>query len=655
LIVFLRGDDGRLMMAWFCRFIISLLLFGCFFLTRAAVSQEYYVSTENGMDINSGTFAKPFRTISQAVKRLKPGDTCFVMKGHYHEVVSINLQATKAMPITISAYNSERVVIDGTEPLNSKNNRKFYMNGRNYLVVKVHDLFEQVFRDDQMLVEARWPNMKFPDDLWSPGAWAKTKAGSKYGYIEDSDIPTEFYEHKLRAKLNVGHRFFTWSRSVSLSESHMGGFTYPKDLLGLGNYVVADKPWKKRAWANGQYYFYDSLVLLDREDEWFLDREMLDLYLLGGSSLSNLYFKKRAYGLLIKDSSNINIQGIDFFATSFQVLNCDHCSIENSNLQYPVYVRELASSHGDAAKKIQTLVSGTNNRLSHVNIAYSNTGGLEIRGYGNVLENSDIHDVSWDGSLINPAVKVDAIRPLMMGGKNIIKHNNIYNTGSVIVDIENTPYNIIAFNHIYRGGLASNDVSLIYTQNPSTVGTEIHHNWVHDSPSNDGGLCVRGDDQSRGLHIHHNIIWNCKWYGLVLKGDNHYIYNNTFFNNGKADILLRVGSEKEKPWRRQWPLLRRQNEGSQLLNNHFRSLRKDNDHIVLKLKQYSNNSVAIRIPNGFDIKHLSFQPAYNDGYCDKGIELSGVGHEFSGLSPDIGVFECGESRWKAGPLIDVKR
>ena len=56
------------------------------------------------------------------------------------------------------------------------------------------------------------------------------------------------------------------------------------------------------------------------------------------------------------------------------------------------------------------------------------------------------------------------------------------------------------------------------------VGRGADHNWVHDNLAK----CVRGDDFTKNLSIHHSVIWNCgepvsdgagQSFGVVLKGD----------------------------------------------------------------------------------------------------------------------------------------
>ena len=93
-----------------------------------------------------------------------------------------------------------------------------------------------------------------------------------------------------------------------------------------------------------------------------------------------------------------------------------------------------------------------------------------------------------------------------------------------------------------------------------------------------GGMGIRGDDQTRGLIVHHNVVWDCGIHGIIVKGDDNRVFNNTVFDVGPRNpkerneknsrhLLIASRAEPEKPWRRQFPLLEVQNANSIYLNN----------------------------------------------------------------------------------------
>ncbi|MBB5867012.1 hypothetical protein F4553_000391 [Allocatelliglobosispora scoriae] len=69
----------------------------------------------NGNDANPGTIAAPLATVHRAVTLAQPGTTIQVRGGTYLLATNIQLlkSGTAASPITITAYNGEKVVLDG--------------------------------------------------------------------------------------------------------------------------------------------------------------------------------------------------------------------------------------------------------------------------------------------------------------------------------------------------------------------------------------------------------------------------------------------------------------------------------------------------------------------------------------------------------------
>ncbi|GIE80779.1 hypothetical protein Aph02nite_67290 [Actinoplanes philippinensis] len=84
------------------------------FQVPASAATTLYVAT-NGNDANAGTQAAPFATIQKAISLITPGGTIAVRGGTY--ALSSNIQITRSgtssAPITLTAYGSERVIIDG--------------------------------------------------------------------------------------------------------------------------------------------------------------------------------------------------------------------------------------------------------------------------------------------------------------------------------------------------------------------------------------------------------------------------------------------------------------------------------------------------------------------------------------------------------------
>src|SRR5438046_10472779 len=73
----------------------------------------FFVDAVKGDDTNDGSKAKPWKTVQQSVRRLKPGDTLYLRGGVFHEKVYLTRSGTADAPIVIASYPGELAVIDG--------------------------------------------------------------------------------------------------------------------------------------------------------------------------------------------------------------------------------------------------------------------------------------------------------------------------------------------------------------------------------------------------------------------------------------------------------------------------------------------------------------------------------------------------------------
>jgi hypothetical protein len=77
-------------------------------------SSIYYVDSD-GSDSDPGTESQPWKTIQKACDTLTPGSTVYVKAGEYNEKITVNVSGTETGGyITISNYENEEVIIDGT-------------------------------------------------------------------------------------------------------------------------------------------------------------------------------------------------------------------------------------------------------------------------------------------------------------------------------------------------------------------------------------------------------------------------------------------------------------------------------------------------------------------------------------------------------------
>lgn len=96
---------------------VSAVLMTALPTTEAAAAPTTLVVATNGNDTAPGTLDRPLRTVQRAVDLAKPGDSIAVRAGTYAltDNITIATSGTASQPISLGAYQGERVVIDGEQ------------------------------------------------------------------------------------------------------------------------------------------------------------------------------------------------------------------------------------------------------------------------------------------------------------------------------------------------------------------------------------------------------------------------------------------------------------------------------------------------------------------------------------------------------------
>jgi len=602
------------------------------------------------------------------------GDTCIIRGGTYRETVRPTRSGQPDNPIRFVAAEGENVILDGTEPITGT----WAQHSGNIYKTKVAETFEQLFVDRAMMIEARWPNMRF-EKLFDRSAWAKAAEGSRYGRMIDPALAKTGVDWTgARVTLNVAHQFFTWSRIVDQHTSGSNTFIYTKNLNWITHYADKTTPWE-----DDYYYLSGKLEALDAPTEWFLDDRNGQLYLWAEDGKNpvgrKVVYKKRDYAFDISRCDYIEVRGFSFFATAFRFNRCNHCVIENCRLVFPSYSRkpyEAIQTVSDFEEEQRcTSVVGGHNTVRHTIIAYASGTGLYIKGNSNMVENCIIHDVSWNGSLRECALWVFGQGP--GPGGSVVRQSTFYNAGNAIL-VYLAGSHTIEYNHIYNGGLLCKDVALLGTWDPSSAGSVARYNWVHgcrtEGPNKlivSGGIGIRGDGYIRGLTVHHNVVWDCGRAGIGVKGDHNRVFNNTIFDIGPRNEAAQkrqprgrhlgffTMAEEKLPWRKQFPLLllKVQNANSLFYNNAVGNIllnyRGESPPVSDKIA--NNLEFGRKLPEAWlaDPKKMDFRPRKNSPLIDAGRVIPGFTDNYNGKAPDIGAYEYGVKQWKPGSdLID---
>lgn len=619
-------------------------------LPQNASARDWHVAPR-GDDAAPGTRAQPLRTVQRAVDSAEPGDTIRLGEGTYRQSVVLTSGGTAEAPLRIVAEEGERVVFDGTEPIAGP-----WLPAGDGVYKTALDLdapLQQLFLGNAMMVEARWPNMRFPDQLWDRSAWASADAGSDKGLVVDEQLKTTGIDWTgATAVLNISHQWWTWTATVTGHARDSDRLEYEvQSLSGV---------YDKTSWTRFDddfYYLFGKREALDAPGEWFFDAEARTLYFMPPDGKlpepGRVQYKARIYGIDAKGVSHVELSGLDFFGCTFRFARCNDCTVTDCRLRFPNYSRLIPERYIGKRRGAApaTQMSGEQNVIRRCAVQYASANGLVVHGPNNLVEDCLVHDVNFSGSLDYAAIRV-ADREQ---GGNTVRHNTVFRCGNALI-VFSGPRHEVSFNHVHDGGYLCCDVSLIYTVLPHCAGSVIHHNWVHGCHAPKAGLGIRGDDKTRQLTMHHNVVWDCPWEGIICKGDNNRIFHNTTFDNGKSDVLLWSRTpEPDKHWHDQWPGIARENAHSLIQNNLALRIRGNRNERYPK-PPHGTSVTNIETPKVrqwlVDPEHYDFRPRPDTPAVDAGKPVPGYDGAYEGKAPDVGAYEAGAPPWIPGITWD---
>ncbi|MEM7395226.1 MAG: right-handed parallel beta-helix repeat-containing protein, partial [Verrucomicrobiota bacterium] len=421
------------------------------------------------------------------------------------------------------------------------------------------------------MTPARWPDMPF-DRRWDNARWRAAAEGTRYGVMVDSGLADSQVDWTgAMAILNVGS-WQTFRRRIVKHGAGEDRFAYPADP---GHRLAKEKP---HPVGMDRYCLY-GFQALDHPGEWFYDKTERLLYLWppGNRKASALQVETKvmAVALVAENIEHVIVSGLDFHATTFQFKNVRHCILEDVHLTYPnTLVAPFASNpehpavtdslwstvkwFGESSVDALTLIQGEHNTIRDSTIQRGEGPAITLSGRHNRIENNHFFDFDWHG--LDYGYGIDLLAAADATVHRLTLHHF---GGSEGIRLANHGKSLVEYSYIHHGGLRQSDGALIQTSTPNCAGTVIRYNWLHDHNAfHWGGNGIRGDDLTRGLIVHHNVVWNCREKGIVVKGDGNLVAHNTCFDNPVRDILLPRNRLPGKPKE-----LKEQNRTSKALNN----------------------------------------------------------------------------------------
>lgn len=268
----------------------------------------------------------------------------------------------------------------------------------------------QLFVDDVMMTNARWPNALWSDfTVFNNSYWGKSALSSTPSKMIDNGVKnlagSGVNATGAMAILNIGS-FNTYVAKVLSHKPGQNFFTYNNTF---GNHHFKTKL--------NQYFLEDKLELLDQPGEWYYDKTSHTLYVWNYDGLRPnkhiLRGKTQTYAFQITDCRNVIFANMTFFATTLKAQAMSSSNyIENLefhsvNFSFPSYSkRMLGSPNPPEWTKINARLSKKRAwPFTMFNCTFYGTDGaaLEYGGVNATLENNLFERNDWTGAMMSTA------------------------------------------------------------------------------------------------------------------------------------------------------------------------------------------------------------------------------------------------------------
>ena len=599
---------------------------------RPVMATEYFVAT-NGSDTNQGSITKPFKSIQAAANRMVAGDITYIRAGHYFEQVNLSrVIGTLDKPYSFKAYQDEKVTLDGTVAIK----QKWQKYSENIYKTTLKQPIWQLFVGNKSMTSARWPNGNWYDG----SVWDKTqsmmwpeKGKGKFGTLYNKEL-SEFAVDLTGATIVVNSGSFkTFQKKITSHEKGQDHFSYDTSK------TTEHFSYKNKIQKHG-YFLEGKLALLDEENEWFYDVKSKQLYLWAEQSVNpeklNVRGKVQSYAVNIKHSKHINLQGINFFATTFNVSRSSFINVEDSELMYPSYSKRMLGDNSPI-KVTKMLVnkehSIAKNQLRNCKIAYTDGPAIEMNGTGNRVENCYMHDIDYSCSY-----KGGYTLNMVNAKELVFRRNTIHTTGCSEL-FKAGVRNHIELNDLSDSGYLQNDGSMIQLSVKQQTNGVVRNNWVHDSVKQGirfDNMNIPNAPYGNNGQVFNNVAWNTE--RIYFKGDNHFIFNNLSFDNHKNDLI--VSSNKVIQGHNHNTITR--NNISNKFSGHRTKSRRNYPVPGIVDHNWDGVTLGLDVRSQLrDVDNLDFRPKVGSSLIDAGAKIPGKTNSFLGEAPDIGPYEFG--------------
>lgn len=556
--------------------------------------------------------------LSTALAAIQTNDSLVLRAGNFSTPIILD----GVNNIVISSAPGERAVLDGTELIESTWER--YKNSI-YKTKVAHPIW-QLFVDNHQMVSARWPNASYRDNSVFNQAnnWSKTQAGYN-GSLTDTALPSLDLTGAM-AVLNC-NSFRSYAAKVTGNSG--ASLTYEQVP------TYKDKPY---------YYFIDAhLNLLDTTDEWFYDPVDSMLYIWGDPTEKEVRGRVRSAMIILNNCRDITIKNLDFFAARLTASLAPRLIIDHNRFSFPATNKRMLKESG-SPEVIELLKSGSVAiQFSNNIVEYTDGEGLYLEGDDAVVENNYMHTLDYTATSQRGLANTFWLK----GKRLLFTQNTIHTTGSSEMLVPGSEAEM-SYNDISYTGYVQNDGAVFQLTRNVVDKSETHHNWIHDTPKYGFRFdAPAGEPSLAGTNgsVHHNVIWNCGK-GMMIKGDNHKIYNNTVWGSPLGNDIIILDEMNS-------------NSNSQIFNNLSDKI---SGHRAKSSLEYPIPGSVTTNYNGYEqsssvVELIPEWERYvfhsdSDAINEAGTVVEGLPQNFSGTAPSIGAYAAGEN-WTAGTTLDT--
>ncbi|HZG56010.1 right-handed parallel beta-helix repeat-containing protein [Paenibacillus sp.] len=575
----------------------------------------YYVAVD-GDDRNDGReVGGPLRTIQEAARRMKPGDTCFIREGTYRETVAPARSGTEEAPIRFAAYGNERVVVSGCDPVAEWTHWRggIYKGKMGWSMAEGNG--NLVFFDGELGTEAQWPNMT---DRLDRSQYARVDAaenGYPYSTIFDEDLlafPDGYWTGAMVACVNGVGYFMSTAKVVD----------FRAGTLYFDQWVSSAEHYHTR--PGDLYFLTRTAKALDAAREWHYDAEEGALYAVlpeGGAPEAHLVeAKRREYAFDLSGRTDVHLVGLRFRGASVALRDASRCVVDGCSFTgLDRYFGYRQSIYG-RTKGLE--LGGRDNVLRGCEISHFEGIGVNVSGERNAVVNCYIHDGNFEASY--------ASLIWMTGSGHTVSRSTVTRGGRTAVSGV-FARSVIEYCDISFANALTKDSGMIYLFNHDFDNTQIHHNWLHDNLADHLSFGFYMDAWTSGVSFFRNVVWNIPDRGMVLNRPIHrtLIYNNTFYRRAVADSSVFCLDDMY---------------GTHLANNLFADgeVRRWGEHSEASHNRFDAASWFVDAEGG-DFRLRPGAPAIGAGR-----PLRGVTDEQAGGAPDVGAYDFGGEAWVPG-------